>query len=940
MDMNSRFRGENQQHFSLRKLSVGVASVLIGTTFMVFGGHTVHADDLSRGTEQVESSVVQKQNDQNSAQQEVNASDQKQVSEDAKQVEAPSVNAENAKDQQVNANETSASQKQVSKDTNKVATSTFNVAKFTSASKVNADQLAASKVAVKQAAPVQEKEEVHYNNPINVYNWDGLTSAIRDKNVDAIVLNNDIYATGSRETAFNKSNDWDISRKLTITSKDPEHRNTINFGDHFFSFWDRNQRWWSDNNHPWNIVLKDINITNTDKAFSPFFFNNESVKEANRSTLTLDNVDQTGDMLLRSEQVNVVLKNNVNINDTLHNGDYNAIYARSVKIAPNANVVMNVRDDTDSWFLHGNAAIKIVGDGDENNVAVEVGNGASLKINPGQTVENTKGIVIEGNSDVILDKNADVEMNMGTGNTTAIWGARNLTLNEGSKLNIKTLQDNHGKVAWGSNNNGHHVSPISLGTNKVSWANNTLEIKKGASLKIVRENSGEPVIAGLISFGSYSSNAHSNQNLLVDDGAILDLQDGAQSDWHEYGDKLAGYLGDHNRLYNTGLISMYGIDATNQVHFGNAKYVNLQRTGYQHGILLRLEGGSSIGGNSAVIDAHGMPLKQWVAGNHSDKADYSWNVDYLKTENKWGDYSYNYNVKGQKRWSQYRGQRDHGVTFDQSNSSVKFTDGRDLVFGHGDFNRMFNWWAPQRLSFGTIYAIPTASVVDDNALATHVNANINQSPSLDASNIVLTWKDTDGNVVKAPEHYTITWVAGPNTSVATEGDNFDRSGKVEIIVDGEKQEVIVPVKVLSAYTKNNGAKVNQNDPSTLPVANDMANTSDVDRFGIDGINWSEEPNISEPNPQSYGKVRVDYSDGTSQIVNPYVDVRKVEDGRDHQEDKSLYITSSYVETYVDYDGNTVNKTVTITHYRVRYTDYKYPVGDSRRVTYSRWYTVK
>ena len=53
-------KGESQQHFSLRKLTIGVASVIIGTTFMFFGGHAVHADDLSRDAEQT-SSVVQKQ---------------------------------------------------------------------------------------------------------------------------------------------------------------------------------------------------------------------------------------------------------------------------------------------------------------------------------------------------------------------------------------------------------------------------------------------------------------------------------------------------------------------------------------------------------------------------------------------------------------------------------------------------------------------------------------------------------------------------------------------------------------------------------------------------------------------------------------------------------------------------------------------------------------
>lgn len=43
--MKKRFvdKSADIQHFSLRKLSIGVASVLIGTTFMMYGGKTVHA---------------------------------------------------------------------------------------------------------------------------------------------------------------------------------------------------------------------------------------------------------------------------------------------------------------------------------------------------------------------------------------------------------------------------------------------------------------------------------------------------------------------------------------------------------------------------------------------------------------------------------------------------------------------------------------------------------------------------------------------------------------------------------------------------------------------------------------------------------------------------------------------------------------------------------
>lgn len=56
-------RGEDHQHFSLRKLTVGVASVLLGTTFMIYGGRTVQASENDSAnsvqTEQVQNSSAE-----------------------------------------------------------------------------------------------------------------------------------------------------------------------------------------------------------------------------------------------------------------------------------------------------------------------------------------------------------------------------------------------------------------------------------------------------------------------------------------------------------------------------------------------------------------------------------------------------------------------------------------------------------------------------------------------------------------------------------------------------------------------------------------------------------------------------------------------------------------------------------------------------------------
>lgn len=800
MKKTSFLRSEDRQRFNLRKLSIGVTSVLIGTSFMVFGSQQAHADELNSSDQNSEVVTEQKVSDQK-------FNDNADQDNGTKVAEDVDVNT-TTENQNGKENDQTQLQNQKNDSKEQENTNTLKIANANTVNKNAAESLAESKLAQtprayaqrvygQRANVYQESENntnntnnvnqkaqeaqptVQYKNPEEVYDWNGFTSALRDKNVDAIVLDNDIYATGSRELALNSPannwQDWDISRTVTITSKDPNHRNTINFGNHFISFWDQNHKWYQDNNTPWNIIVKDVNITNTDTVYSPFFFNNESVREANKDKITFDNVDQNGDMLLRSEQVNVELKNNVNINSHLHNGDYSAIYAHSVKIDPNANVNINVSDDTYSQFLMGNAAIHIV---DTNNgVGVEVGENATLRINPNGKVNNTKGIITTGANDVILDRGAKVEMNLGRGNSTGIFGAQNLILNDGSSLLIDTAEDNNGVVAWGANNNGHHVSPITLGYNRASYASSTLDIKNGASLKIVRADSDRPSIDGLISFGGTGMNPYNQFNLNVEDGATLDLQDAAHSNWHAYGTNLAEYLGNRNDLYNTGMISMYGNDSEDHVNFGNVKYVNLQRTGNQHGILMRLEGGSAIGSNSITISGKKVPLSQWVAGNYSKNADYSWNIDELNTQNKFGDFSYNYNRRGQRTYAAPSyGQRNSGVDFADANASVAFSDGSSL-YSHQDFNHSFNWWAPQRIAFGSALVTYNARVNDTDALNTHVGATTSV-PSLDPHNIHFTWTDQNGQTIDAPDNYEVEWATSPDTSKATVAGEPDRQGEV------------------------------------------------------------------------------------------------------------------------------------------------------------------
>ncbi|QNQ82657.1 hypothetical protein FP435_01650 [Lactobacillus sp. PV037] len=884
--------GEVTQRLGLRKVSVGLCSVILGTSILVFGNH----------------SKAQAATVDNAAQTTLQTTNTQQKADDA--VQATSLDTNKA--------ETVANTATVADKT--ATTSTAQTNDATQSASQDQEQ-------AKIVPTVQANIPTNFKNSVQVSDWDQFSNAFKDSSVDQIVLNNDINVGGRREKAFTQKG---IARTVEITSKDADKPVNFNFGEHFISTWDNNQK---NTNQNWNIIFKDVNITSTDKVFTPIFTNNNSVNYSKKNTITYSNVNYTGHQFSRSDASNIVLDGNVNINSVLESGDYSVITAYSMKVTDGSNVVMNVKEDpkfsnNTTQYLWGNSAVHTYYN--DSNDAVVIGSGATFKFNPDQATTNTKGFTFSDKANMIIADNAHVDMNMGDGNSTAILAARQLTVKNGAVLNITTKQDNNGSHAWGSNNNGNHVAPISLGNLKDSHGNTGFDIEKNATVRIVRSQSGRPAVSPLISFGSTGENPYNNYTLNVADGATLDLQDAGQSNWHEYGDKLASYLGNSAELPLNGLIAMYGIRSVDNLNFGNVKYVNLQRTGYQHGVLIRLEGGHNISGSNAVnINGNDIPLMQWQAGNHSDKSDYSWNVDSLFTENKMGNYAYNYNGKGQKTGNNpSKQQYSTDLKFDQTSGFVSFTD-RKNVEQHADFNNNFNWWKAQRIAFGSQLAPDSSKYLASakGEVVTHVGAN-EQSPSLAAKNVALTWKDTDGKAIVAPENYTVTWKKLPDTTKITE----ENSELVITFKDKSNETVKVPVVVKGA-TAINGNKVYQGEPA--PNARLAVNTKDVDNFGIKAMTWDQTPKTDVAGAEIPGVVKVDYADGTHQLVNVTIDVIGVEKGIDHKDDKILYKVIR-VATQVSGTGSQGDVTTETTYTRNRLTDYAYPVGNPKRVTYTKW----
>lgn len=226
----------------------------------------------------------------------------------------------------------------------------------------------------------------------------------------------------------------------------------------------------------------------------------------------------------------------------------------------------------------------------------------------------------------------------------------------------------------------------------------------------------------------------------VDSGATLDLQDGATTPSNFTGypyNSTAAYLGNKNGIYYPGLIHMFGEGSKDDLSFGEVKYVNLQRTGDQRGVLISLEGGSdglTHGSNQTAINGS-VPLAQWMLNNTTETPDYAWLIKGVTSHNGTGNTDVSFVPAGEN--ASVLSKDKQGLLFGQSNGNVTmapvqsseeaayYTNG--TVYGTNgsdgktntatylqNFLDNFNWWTPRRLSFGT-------ALLDNSNVITHAD---------------------------------------------------------------------------------------------------------------------------------------------------------------------------------------------------------------------------
>ena len=307
-----------KQRFAIKKLTVGVASVLIGFTFM---GMNASADTTAEansgaGDQAVEepSSEATNQNSQTSQVTLTNSASAENSS------SATTVSAQSSADQQASpvsdkyaeqvnkitaekmATQTNAGSQSATTVTSDNANST---AKENYSAQLFAQSLAAvpaSQVATTSEAP----KTLRGTQTQDVSDWQGFVNAMNDSSVGTINLTGDITVAnkGTNINGITRPNPLVNSGKMNLTGSNISggliidgQNHAINFGANYLSFDTNNQK----DSNPWDIDFKNltINADGYDKswstlggAFSPIYMGGDDITPSllAKNKVTFENV--------------------------------------------------------------------------------------------------------------------------------------------------------------------------------------------------------------------------------------------------------------------------------------------------------------------------------------------------------------------------------------------------------------------------------------------------------------------------------------------------------------------------------------------------------------------------------------------------------------------------------------------------------------------------
>ena len=804
-----------KERFSIRKFSVGAASVLIG--FTIFG--------LGAGSKSVKADTLNPN--------QVNVTNTAKASKEAPGLVKNQTNNQNITlDTNRTAETTNVQKKEVVSD-NKVQTNKNESVKQTTNTNAVAKTAATKQVkSTVQTNSITQAQNTSNNQEQSVSDYSQFINALQDANVNTIKLNQniDFSNTNLSNNTYQTINNYGSARQVTI---DGQNQYGLDMGNRYISLGDNTHydQGASTASHSWNVVLKDLSLQ-TVSGYGPFWFKNSA---ANNDAITFNGVTTSQDsgQLLNNKGTNVNFegKNNLQGNLTSSNTTGNAlIQANNVNFL-NGSTTLAANNSTSNNLSNINVSGNVVvsngttvdfNSANTSNMAgITIPNGAGAG---NQTIDNATSGVVR------LMPNAKVTMELGSGSSMGIMNASDLDLQENSSLKVTTSKMN--TTGWRS------AALIGLDYDGKT-ADSTVRVGQNALLSIIRTkvtDSDSPLLAMGPKDG-LGATYHLDVN-----GGSLDLEDSSYS----------SYLPDTYTLtkgsYRNGwpaILTMWGSSSQNYINFTNAKLVNLQRTAANKpGYLIKTDGAGDVANQQThiVINSadsnYNTPLTMVPAGA-SDPV--TWNIKYLNNTSQGGDFAYAFRSHKQYgAWNQpgseymidsvnadtpAKGVNEVILTANPSETgSNSFSDGSVVPEGTetaasnalNSFINHFSWWNASGVKFGSELQTNNQYIPSYKPVSVEQGKTATTDP---------TFTNKIGEVITTPDgtHFagteaTPTWSKiDPSTGRVTLTPTTSTTpGAYNIPVtityaDGSKQNANVPVVV----TKGTQTVIWNNDNATV-----------------------------------------------------------------------------------------------------------------------------
>lgn len=464
--IDEKNRQNTKQRFALRKLNVGVASVLLGITFSIYGGGQVvaHADTTSDSEH-----VATTSNDEALA-------DKSEVTLQAKSGdEEGSQSSAAASDSETQSDPTVAEQQAASVET----ANTANVGSDAVKSDESKSDESTQTLDVKSEKPATEAElnasavvataDAQDEDTVTVNTAQEFIDAIQKGNATTIKVANDLNLGDVHKAQNYGQSAIKNKRNITIQSSDGK-RKTVDFNGYSFNM----------NNKNYSVTFKDLIIYGRN-FFGPI---------ENAGSFTFDNVDYTGsEMVYTTVSSTITFKNNV----SAHTVDkYTSPLDGTEYATDKGQQVIQFTTGTNNVIFESGSNVTLTTDNGDviknsgNATTITVKNGANVTINPhastksfeANTGQVARGIVSAGGS-INVEQGGNLTFNLSQNSGDpympgAIYLTKGATITDNGNIKINV----NGQPSTGNS------MPVYISGSSI------IKVGNGATFEIAAQNLG------------------------------------------------------------------------------------------------------------------------------------------------------------------------------------------------------------------------------------------------------------------------------------------------------------------------------------------------------------------------------------------------------------------------------------------------------------------